>query len=85
MGGTPYTQEQAWQAYQAVIDLPEVSLMAQPPGIDTAMRKQTAQATLRNTDWTDTYLAAFAQAASLRLASFDKEFASYAGLSLLSL
>ncbi len=85
MGGTPYTQEQAWQAYQAVINLPEVSVMAEPPGIDTAMRKLTAQVTFRNTDWTDTYLAAFAQVASLRLVSFDKGFASYIGLSLLSL
>jgi uncharacterized protein len=85
MGGAPYTQEQAWQAYQAVLDLPEVTVMAEPPGLEIAMRQFTAQASFRPADWTDTYLAAFAQVANLRLVSFDKGFTGYAGLSLLSL
>lgn len=85
MGGAPYTQEQAWQAYRAVLDLPEVTVMAEPPGLEIAMRQFTAQTSFRPADWTDTYLAAFAQVANLRLVSFDKGFTSYAALSLLSL
>ena len=41
--------------------------------------------TFRNADWTDTYLAAFAQLAGLRLVSFDKGFANYQGLAWLPL
>jgi uncharacterized protein len=85
MGGVPYTQEQAWQAYEAVIGLPEVTVMAEPSGLEIAMRQFTAQASFRCTDWTDAYLAAFAQVANLRLVSFDKGFAKYRGLSLLTL
>ena len=85
MGGTPYTAEQAWRAYQAVIDLAEVVVIAEPPGIEPAMRKHTSESGIHNTDWTDVYLASFAQLASLRMVSFDKGFAKYRGLALLSL
>ena len=69
MGGTPYTTAQAWQAWQAVIDLPEVGIIAEPPGIEPAMHRHTIQARFRSTDWTDAYLAAFAQLAGLRMVS----------------
>lgn len=85
MGGTPYTTEQAWAAYQGVIDLPEVAFFAEPSGMDAAMRKHCAHPQFRAVDWTDAYLAAFAQAANLRMVSFDKGFARYADLALLAL
>ena len=85
MGGTPYTAEQAWQAYQAVIDLPEVVVIVEPPGIESAMRKHTTESGFRNTDWTDVYLASLAQLADLRMVSFDTGFAKYRGLALLTL
>ncbi len=85
MGGTPYTAEQAWAAYQNVLDLPEVVFIAEPPGIESAMREHTLRQTSRNLDWTDAYLAAFAQQASLRMVSLDKGFARYTDLDLLAL
>ena len=85
MGGTPYTSEQAWAAYQGIIDLPEVVFFAEPSGIDSAMRKRCADPLFRVADWTDVYLAAFAQQASLRMVTFDKGFARYADLALLTL
>lgn len=85
MGGAPFTSEQAWTAYQGVIDLPEVAFFAEPPGIDAAIRRHCAHPLFRTADWTDAYLAAFAQQASLRMVSFDKGFARYAGLELLAL
>ena len=85
MGGTPYTTAQAWLAYQAVIDLPEVSIAPEPPGIESAMHKHTTQPRFRNVDWTDVYLASFAQLAGLRVVSFDKGFAKYSNLALLAL
>lgn len=85
MGGTPYTPAQAWQAYQAVIDLPEVSLIAEPLGIEGAMQKLTHSPKSGTPDWTDAYLAAFASLAGLRMVSFDKGFTQYGGLDLLTL
>jgi uncharacterized protein len=85
MGGTPYTIVQAWQAYQTVIDLPEVVFATEPSGIEATMQKYTAGKQFRQADWTDAYLAAFAQLAGLRMVSFDKGFAHYSDLPLLTL
>ena len=85
MGGAPYSTEEAWQAYQATAALPEVSFMTEPQGIDALMQEHSSAPTFRNADWTDTYLAAFAQLAGLRLVSFDKGFANYQGLAWLPL
>lgn len=85
MGGTPYSTAQSWQAYQAVIDLPEVSFVSEPAGIDGLMVKLTSQSKFKPADWTDAYLSAFAQLAGLRMVSFDIGFAQYKDLSLLAL
>jgi len=85
MGGTPYTTLQAWQAYQAVIVLPEVSFTPEPQGIEVAMQKLTNSPKTGAPDWTDAYLAAFANLAGLRMVSFDKGFKQYSGLTLLAL
>ena len=97
MGGTPYTSLQAWQAYQAVMALPEVSFLAEPQGIEPAMQKltqpekqlqkqvQRQPQKAATPDWTDAYLAAFANLAGLRMVSFDKGFKHYSGLALLAL
>ena len=85
MGGTPYTTSQAWQSYQAVVDLPEICFIAEPPGIEVAMQKLTHSPKSGTPDWTDAYLAAFASLAGLRMVSFDKGFKQYSGLTLLAL
>jgi toxin-antitoxin system PIN domain toxin len=85
MGGSPYSPDEAWQAYQAVAALPEVSFITEPQGIEALLQEHSSAPTFRRSDWTDAYLAAFAQFAGLRLVSFDKGFANYKGLALLSL
>ena len=85
MGGAPYTTLQAWQAYQGVIDLPEISFIAEPLGIEVAMQKLTHSPRSGTPDWTDAYLAALAGLAGLRMVSFDKGFKQYSGLTLLEL
>ncbi len=85
MGGTPYTIKQAWQAVQGVVDLPEVGFQAEPDGVDPVMRQFTNHSKFRADDWTDAYLAALAKQANLRVVTFDRGFAQYAGLSLLML
>ena len=85
MGGSPYTHQQAWAAWQAVAGLPEVALLAEPAGIDAMLRSFTTQPKFRVADWTDAYLAAFARLAGLRLVTFDMGFGQYQGLALLTL
>ena len=85
MGGTSYTTTQAWQAYNSVVGLPEVSFMAEPAGIELAMQKLTHLTKDGVPEWTDAYLAAFASSAHLRMVSFDKGFKQYSGLNLLTL
>lgn len=85
MGGSPYTVQQAWAAWQAVADLAEVAFLAEPAGIDAMLRSLTSQPKFRVSDWTDAYLAAFAQLAGLRLVTFDRGFRQYEGLALLTL
>jgi toxin-antitoxin system PIN domain toxin len=85
MGGAPYTTQEAWQAYQAVVALPEVQFLAEPAGIDGLMQTLTTSASFRSADWTDAYLAAFAQLSNQRMVSFDKGFTNYNGLALLTL
>ena len=85
MGGTPYTTAQAWQAYQTVTHLPEVFFVAEPLGVEAAMQKYTTTAQFRQVDWTDAYLAGFAQLAGLRMVSFDKGFVRYIDLPQLAL
>ena len=85
MGGTPYTTFEAWQAYQAMIELPEVSFVAEPLGIDIAMKKLTQTPKPGTADWTDAYLAALTILAGLRMVSFDNGFKQYSGLALLAL
>lgn len=85
MGGSPYTPQQAWAAWQAVADLPEVAFMAEPAGVDDLLRSLTRQPKFSVSDWTDAYLAAFAQLAGLRLVTFDWGFGHYEGLALLTL
>jgi uncharacterized protein len=85
MGGAPYTPQEAWQAYQAVVALPEIHFLAEPVGIEVLMQTLSTSASFRRDDWTDAYLAAFAQLSNQRMVSFDKGFANYHGLALLTL
>lgn len=85
MGGTPYTTFEAWQAYQAMIELPEVSFVAEPLGIEIAMKKLPQTPKPCTADWTGAYQAALAILADLRMVSFDNGFKQYSGLALLAL
>ena len=49
------------------------------------MQKLSAAPSFRSADWTDVYLAAFAQLSGWRMVSFDTGFANYSDLRLLTL
>lgn len=85
MGGQPLTVRQAWQAYADFRRLPEVSLVAEPEDCEVWLGEWASGDRPAPRHWTDAYLASFAQAAGLRLVSFDRGFARFEGLELLHL
>lgn len=85
MGGTPLSAGEAWASYQAVMDLPELAFASDPPGLERLMQSLTDAPFFKPADWTDAYLAAFAQSAGMRLVSFDKGFSRFERLDCLQL
>jgi len=60
-------------------------LVDEPPGLDRILRQSLVVRDAGHNVWTDAYLAAFAQAYSLKFATFDRGFRSFAGLDLVLL
>jgi len=81
----PLTVPQAWQAYRAFRQLPEVLLAGEPEGCDTWLEHWALGKRPAPRQWTDAYLAAFARAAGMRFVSFDGGFTHFDGLDLLHL
>jgi len=65
--------------YAQITQAPGVGLLPEPAGCEQAFR-QLVQPDLPARLLTDAYLAAFAQSAGLRLVTFDRDFARFAGL-----
>jgi predicted nucleic acid-binding protein len=65
--------------YAQITQAPGVGLLPEPAGCEQAYR-QFVQPDLPARLLTDAYLAAFAQSAGLRLVTFDRDFARFAGL-----
>jgi toxin-antitoxin system PIN domain toxin len=85
MGGQPLTVPQAWQAYRAFRQLPEVVLVGELEGCELWLEHWALGIRPLPRHWTDAYLAAFARAGGLRLVSFDGDFQEFDGLDLLRL
>lgn len=69
------TQRQCWALYARWIEGGRAALQADPAGLDEAFRKLTSTEAPAPKVWADAYLAAFAEAAELRLVTFDKALA----------
>jgi hypothetical protein len=74
MGADVMSLSQAWTVYQKWMAAPGVDLLPDPPGLESAIARVLAARTLPVRMWTDLCLAATAQAAGLRLVSFDRDF-----------
>jgi toxin-antitoxin system PIN domain toxin len=66
------TQIQAWAIYDGWIKNGGCSYLEEPFGIDTELRFYADRDTPSPKEWGDSYLVAFAAAASLPLVTFDK-------------
>ena len=84
MGAAVMTLQAAMQAFDSWLALPSVRWADEPAGCSEALNGLVAHG-LPSRLWTDAYLAAFAQAAGLRLVSFDTDFLRCNKLALLQL
>ena len=75
MGADVMTQVEAWKAFDGLVAHPGNRMMDEPAGLDPLFRQQTSSRLAANKQWADGYLAAFAEAAGLRLVTFDKVLA----------
>ncbi len=82
MGASRRTPEQAWRDYDRLAAQGPVDYLPEPEGVGQVLRGHTRSEDASSSLWTDAYLAAFAQAADLRLATFDRGFQRVSGLVL---
>lgn len=75
MGADTLTQSQAWKAFDALLANPNNRMMDEPHGLDPAFRRLTDRNESSTKQWADGYLAAFAAAAGVQLATFDQALA----------
>jgi uncharacterized protein len=66
------TQRQAWDVYDRCLSDDRVSLLDEPPGMESRFRALSQEKRPAVKDWADSYLAAFAIVAGLRLVTFDQ-------------
>lgn len=85
MRGAPFTPAEAWQAYEALRALPEVTFLAEHPRLEAQFRAWTDRPALTPHRWTDAWLAALAKTTGSRLVSFDADFHSFPDLAFLHL
>jgi toxin-antitoxin system PIN domain toxin len=85
MGASRRTTEQAWRDYEQLVAQPAVEYLDEPSGLATLLRSHTGGQERSTNLWTDAYLAAFAEAGDVELATFDRGFRRFAGLRLRSL
>ena len=84
MGAAAMTLQSAMFAFDGWLALPGVHWAEEPAGCSAALKGLVAQG-LPSRLWTDAYLAAFAQAAGMRLVSFDADFRRFNKLAQLQL
>jgi len=68
------TQAQAWQAFDRWLTDGRILFLEEPPDLDGLFRALSRQHYPNPKTWADSYLAAFAGAADLRLVTFDRGF-----------
>ena len=66
------SQIEAWRVYDTWLEDERILLVEEPSSIELPFRALSRQTRPAPKDWADSYLAAFAQVAGLRLVSFDQ-------------
>jgi len=74
MGNEVLSQDEAWDAYDVWTEDGRILFLDEPVTLEKYFRSFTRQERPSPKDWADSYLAAFASAAGLRIVTFDKGF-----------
>lgn len=82
MRGAPRTIVQSWQIFTDLRANRRIVFAIEPSGIESDWRHLMIQPGVGPSSWTDAYLAAFAQAHSYHLVTFDTAFARWTDLKL---
>lgn len=73
------SQQQAWQTYEALVVDPRVVYLHEPVGLTRTFKSLTQSEFPSHKQWTDAYLAAFAECLSLEVVTFDTGFKASPG------
>ena len=79
MGRAPRTIVQAWETFAQLRADRRLVFATEPDRVESAWRQLMTQAGVGPSSWTDAYLAAFAEAHSYSLVTFDTGFVSFPG------
>ncbi len=82
MGAEVCALTQAWEIYETLMSDERFDFYAEPLGLEPFLRKYTQSGRVSPKLWQDAYLAAFARAAKLHLATFDEGFRQFESLRL---
>jgi len=82
MGSARRTAEQAWRDYDRLLDQKPVAYLAEPGGLTECLRRYSSGPAPSVSRWTDAYLAGFARAGDLEMATLDRGFKRFADLRL---
>lgn len=82
MKGTPKSQAEAWQIYDALRGAPGVEWAGEPEGLEAEWRRLSSRTSASTARWPDDCLAAWARLLNFRVVTFDAGFKDYPGLQL---
>jgi uncharacterized protein len=82
MGRAPRTVLQAWEIFEQLRAYRRLVFVTEPDNIESAWRQLMIEARVGPSSWTDAYLAAFAEAHSYSLVTFDTGFERWPALKL---
>ena len=82
MGRNPRTMVQAWKIFEQLRADRRLVFATEPDRIEPTWRQLMTQAGVGPSSWTDAYLAAFAEAHSYSLVTFDTGFERWQALNL---
>ena len=82
MGRSPRTIVQAWKTFEQLRADRRLVFAIEPDGVESAWRELMTQSGVGSSSWTDAYLAAFAEAHSYTLVTFDAGFQRWPGVKL---
>jgi toxin-antitoxin system PIN domain toxin len=84
-GNPPLTNQQAWDAYEALAADDRILLAHEPRAVESQWRRLAVRGTASPKLWMDAYLAAFAIACGCTMVTTDSGFRQFSGLDLLLL